>query len=200
MVIYLDESGDLGFSGGGSDHFIITFLCTDDTIGLKRAVRVTKKRYKLPKKYELKGSGSPARIKKHLLKELSKLDIEVHSIVMKKSNVIPRLRRDKNILYNYVLGRVLVPYVLTQQYVSITVDRRGPPVKLDEYLKCKVWYEKFDNVEMNILHADSRSTPEIQAVDVISYSIFRKYERKDDFLYKLIESKIERERNLVFGQ
>ena len=202
MVIYLDESGDLGFGGGGSDHFVVAFIATEDPTDIQRAVRATKRKFGLPRNYEIKGSGSSGRIRNHLLKKLSALDVEVHSIVMRKSNVLPRLRKDTNILYNYVLGLILVPYVVKQKRVKIIVDRRVVSVKsglkLDEYLKCRIWYEKLADVEMDISHKDSKFVPGIQAVDVISYSIFRKHERRDIKYYKLIRRQIRREKKLFF--
>ena len=45
--IYLDESGDLGFSfgEGSSEFFVITFISSEDNVALRRSVTRVKKRY-----------------------------------------------------------------------------------------------------------------------------------------------------------
>lgn len=47
-------------------------------------------------------------VKMNLLKKISELDIEIFSITARKKNVLDRLRKDKNILYNYILYTWLV--------------------------------------------------------------------------------------------
>ena len=200
MIIYLDESGDLGFSSGSSNYFVITFLTAKDQKPLKRAVQKVRKKHRLPAGFELKGNKTPTNIKEDLLKRLAQLDIDIYTIVMNKANVSPRLRQDTNILYNYVLGRILVPYICKQSVVTILVDRRIVSVtsgfKLNEYLAYKVWYENLADVDMHIQHEDSKWTLGIQAADVVCNSIFRKYESGDERFYNLIKEKIKEELKL----
>jgi len=202
MFIYLDESGDLGFRTGGSKYFVITFISVTNNLQLERTIREVKSKYGLHSNYEIKGSSTTARIKNELLQKISKLNIEIYSIVMNKSKVFSRIRDDKNILYNYVLGLILVPYIINQQDVNILVDRRTVSVrsgfKLDDYLEYKVWYENLADVNMNISHEDSKHNLGIQAVDVISYAIFRKYESGDVSYYDLIRHRIKKEIPLFF--
>jgi hypothetical protein len=202
VIIYLDESGDLGFSPGASDYFVISFLTTKDKTPLKRAVRKVKKKHRLAPSFELKGNTTPPKIKEDLLKRIASLDINIYAIVMNKANVSPRLRQDTNILYNYVLGLIVVPYICKQTIVTIVVDRRVVSVtsgfKLDEYLAYKVWYENLAEVDMQIQHEDSKWTLSLQAADVVCNSIFRKYESGDERLYNLICGKIKEEQQLFF--
>lgn len=200
MIIYLDESGDLGFSPGSSNYFVITFIATKDKTPLKRAVRKVKNKYQLPYSFELKGNTTPPKIKEELLKRIASLDIDISTIVMNKAKVTPRLRQDTNILYNYVLGLIVVPYICKQSLVTIVVDRRVVSVtsgfKLDEYLAYKVWYENLAEVLMQIQHEDSKWTLSLQAADVVCNSIFRKYESGDERFYNLIRGKIKEELKL----
>ncbi len=204
MTIYLDESGDLGFGSGGSKYFVISFIVTNNPDQIKRVVRDAKIKFNLPTNYEIKGSGTTPRVKNYLLQRLAQTDIEIHAIVMNKLNVYERLRSDENILYNYVLGLVLVPCLVNtgQQKVSIVVDKRIVSVtsgfKLDEYLKYKVWYENLKDVDMSIHHEDSKYTLGIQAVDVISNSIYRKYEIGDETYYNVVKSLIKENKKLFF--
>ena len=202
MFIYLDESGDLGFRAGGSKYFVITFISVTNNLQLERTIREVKSKYGLHSNYEIKGSSTTARIKNELLQKISKLNIEIYSIVMNKSKVFSRIKDDKNILYNYVLGLILVPYIINQQDVDILVDRRTVSVrsgfKLDDYLEYKVWYENLADVNMNISHEDSKHNLGIQVVDVISYAIFRKYESGDVSYYNLIRHRIKKEIPLFF--
>lgn len=202
MIIYLDESGDLGFSLRSSDYFVISFLTAKDKTFLKRTVRKVKKKHRLAPGFELKGNTTPPKIKEDLLKRLAQLDIDIYTIVMNKAKVTPRLRQDTNILYNYVLGRIVVPYICKQSVVTIMVDRRVVSVtsgfKLNEYLAYKVWYENLAEVDMQIQHEDSKWTLGIQAADVVCNSIFRKYESRDERFYNLIEGRIKEEQQLFF--
>jgi len=207
VIIYLDESGDLGFSPGSSKYFVITFIAIKDNTPLKRAVRKVKKKHRLAPSFELKGNTTPPKIKEDLLKRIASLDIEIYAIVMKKSKVSKRLRQDTNILYNYVLGRIVVPYICEpsqaqESVVTIVVDRRVVSItsgfKLDEYLAYKVWYENLAEVDIEILHEDSKWTLSLQAADVVCNSIFRKYESGDERFYNLIRGKIKEEQQLFF--
>lgn len=49
---------------------------------------------------------------------------------------------------------------------------------------------------IKISHFDSHNEEGLQAVDFISWSIFRKYEMNDNFYYSIIQNKIETERRL----
>jgi len=210
MYIYLDESGDLGFEPGGTDYFTISFIVTGNRYGLKRCVKRTKRKFKIPPEIELKGSTTRKEIKEDLLKRIGKLQVEIHSITVMKSNVESKLRKDTNILYNYMVGLSLVERILKMEKggtVTIVVDRRIISItsgfNFNEYMRYKIWYEgNRQDIALNIYHVDSHKAFSIQAIDIICNSIFRKYQRDDLSLIEVLQKqgRIKSDKSLFFGR
>jgi len=148
LYIYLDESGDLGFSGESTPYFSIAFLVIEKSVLFKRCVKRIKIKYGIPRDEELKGSTTQKEIKTALLKRIRELPVEIRSITVKKENVEDKLRMDANILYNYMVGLSLVEKILQlpkNSDVIVVVDRRITSItsgfKFDEYLRYKIWFE-----------------------------------------------------------
>jgi hypothetical protein len=208
MYIYLDESGDLGFGEGGTKYFTIAFVVMENPIDFIRRVKETKIQHNIPSYEELKGNTSREVIKKDLLYRLAKLDIEVHAITVRKKNVEPKLRKDTNILYNYVVGLSLIDRILKVPIgtkVSINVDRRIISItsgfKFNEYLRYKTWYEgQRQDIDLKINHLDSHRNYAIQGIDVICNSIFRKYNSNNYKLFNIIQDKVKSDKRLFFGK
>jgi len=208
MYVYLDESGDLGFGEGGTRYFTIAFVIVRDPVPFRRCVKAVKTKYHIPRSVELKGNTTREVIKKDLLNKFLKIDMEVHAITVKKKNVEPKLRRDTNILYNYIGGLPLVERILQEPAgtrVVITVDRRITSItsgfKFNEYLRYKIWYEKErQDIDLEIYHLDSHETYVLQGIDVICNSIFRKYNSNNYALFNIIQDKVKSDRRLFFGK
>lgn len=206
MHIYLDESGDLGFGEGGSKYFTIAFIATTDPVSLKRCVKRVKMKYHIPREVELKGNTTRPIIKKDLLSRLSRLELEIHAITVMKENVQPKLRRDPNILYNYMVGLSLIKRILEEpenSKVIITIDRRIISItsgfKFNEYVRYKVWYEAGrQDIDLEINHLDSHRSYEIQGADIICNSIFKKYNSNQYDLFNIIQNKVKSDKRLFF--
>lgn len=209
IYIYLDESGDLGFGKGGSNYFTIAFLATEEPIKVKRAVKKIKQKHKIPRSVELKANTTKRRIRKELLNKLSKLQIEIQSITVKKKNVDLKLQQDTNILYNYMVGLSLAERVVRggppNAKVIIIVDKRTVSVaygfKFNEYLKYKIWYERGrKDIDLEIHHLESQNVYNLQAIDNIVNAIFRKYDRNDSELFDIIQNIITYDKILFFNK
>jgi len=142
MYVYLDESGDLGFRQGSSRYFTIAFVVVEDPIHFIRCVKEIKIKHNIPRNVELKGNTTREVIKEELLSKFQRLDIEVHAITVRKKNVELKLRKDTNILYNYMVGLSLVERIWDKPRdakVVINVDRRIIAItsgfKFNEYLR-----------------------------------------------------------------
>ena len=208
MYVYLDESGDLGFGQGGTKYFTIAFVVMENPVLFRRCIKGVKIKYHIPRDVELKGFTTREIIKKALLNSFAKLDIEVHAITVRKKNVEPRLQRDANILYNYMVGLSLVERILEEPEdtkVVINVDRRIIAItsgfKFNEYLRYKIWYEKERrDIDLNIYHLDSHQAYAIQGIDVICNSIFKKYNSNNYTLFNIIQDKVKSDKRLFFGK
>ena len=116
------------------------------------------------------------------------------------------MREDKNILYNYILGLLLVDKLLSEDVnaqICINVDRRITSVtsgfKLNEYLRYKIWYEgKRPDINLTINHCDSQLYDAIQGIDIICNSIYKKYSSNNYQFFKIISSKVKEDRRLFF--
>ncbi len=208
MYVYLDESGDLGFEQGGTKYFTIAFAIMKNPIHFKRCVKRVKVKYDIPRDVELKGYSTSESIKKDLLNRFAKLDIEIHAITVRKKNVEPKLQRDTNIFYNYMVGLSLVERILQEppnSEVIINIDKRIISItsgaKFDEYLRLKTWYERErQDIELKIYHIDSQKSHAIQGIDIICNSIFRKYNSNNYKLFNIIQGKVKSDRRLFFGK
>lgn len=207
MYIYLDESGDLGFSESSSKYFVIAFVRLNKPEGLKRCVKRVKQKYNIPTDVELKGYETQLKIKKELLIKFSRLpDLEIYSITAQKENIKERLRTDTNIFYNYMTGLSLIEKVLEESRdseVVINIDRRIISItsgfNLEEYIKYKIWYEN-GRIDLNlkIHYIDSHNSLAIQGIDIITNAIFKRYEWGNEELFNLIRNKVKMDKKLFF--
>jgi len=208
MYVYLDESGDLGFGQRSTKYFTIAFAVVKSPVPFRRCVKRVKMKHNIPSNVELKGNTTRALVKEDLLNRFAKLDdVEVHAITVKKENVDPKLRRDPNVLYNYMVGLSLVERILEEPAnarVVINVDRRIIAIttgfNFNEYLRYKIWYEKErHDIDLEIQHLDSHEAYAIQGIDIICNSIFKKYNSNNYKLFNIIQYKVKSDRRLFFG-
>ncbi len=107
--IFLDESGDLGFSKHSTRWFVITIAIVSDFRSLERCVK--KIWHSLPEKYkkhgELHANYHDDITRKKMLKELVRIgDLKILYAVINKMNVPIEKRNEEN-LYTYTT-RVLL--------------------------------------------------------------------------------------------
>ncbi len=90
--IYIDESGDLGFSEKGSEYFVMSAIVINDEGTHNQFRRIPKKirQRKLKKSFkkqsELKFSNSSVLIREQFLTRAAKLPIKVYALIIKKEH------------------------------------------------------------------------------------------------------------------
>lgn len=212
MYIFLDESGDLGFDfqkKRTSKFFVITFLFTANKRSIEKVVSKTHR--ELKKKHKTKGGVLHAFREKsttrtRLLRRLSAKDCTVMTIYLNKKRVYTNLQNEKPVLYNYVTN-ILLDRIFSKKLISkdkkitLVASRKETNKFLNEnfkkYLSSKI---KDDHkIDLNITIKTPYEEKCLQAVDFVSWSIFRKQEYADTTYYNLIKDKIAEE-NPLFGQ
>lgn len=204
MYIYLDESGDLGFTSKSSKYFVITLLYTNDPKHIQRMLRKVRRRL-LRKKYkslpEFKSSRSDDFVKERILNGLSNEEVEISYVVLKKSEVYGYLHQKHNVLYNYLTGFLVekLPQ-LKDREIMIVADKCLSKInreKFNRYLKSKTFsnFYKIGKLlpKIQIQHKTSLEEPCLQAVDYVANAVYRKYEFNDETYYNIIKPKIKEE-------
>ncbi|MCK6462903.1 MAG: DUF3800 domain-containing protein [Candidatus Pacebacteria bacterium] len=204
--IFLDESGDLGFKKKSSKWFVFTIAMTQNARSLER---VTKKIWRPLKKRhkqlgELHAYHADNVTRKRMLSELAKIEnLKVSCVILNKQKVYIDLQNQKNYLYNYtaniLLDRLYTKEILKpKEAINLFADRKDTKNHLREnfinYLTTSM-KKRRDGGFSVVLHS-SHENKSLQAVDFISWSIFRKYEKGDYEFYEIIKNKIVDERLL----
>lgn len=209
MLIYLDESGDLGFDFANkrpSAYFVITILVTENYSVLKSAVKRTlnnKINHQKKKRIvnELKGSATTLEIKKYFYNLLMQHDDWfLHTIILDKQHLLKntKLTIDKEALYS-LLTKIVLEEIETLNHaplVHLHVDRskNSKEIKLfDDYLRTNLPSDFSGQKTLNIEHLNSEKNAGLQAADIFCYGIARKYECNDISWYDLFKDKIKRE-------
>lgn len=214
--LFLDESGELGWHQNSSKYFVIAILSTDTPKKLGNSLKKEKaKLYNLgwPKDLEIKGStlyGSnrepriPAAISDKRFEYLESIISRVldaacvpHYCVVRKSRITQNLRNAPyGIAYNYFSGKLLCR-VYKDRFngpITLIVDRRSKEthgnLPFDGYIQTHIITECEHTHAFHIRHEESHVFPGLQAVDFVSWGLFRHYEHGDNRFYKLITSKI----------
>jgi len=202
--IYIDESGDLGFSPKSSEYFIIAAIIVYDSLAIHRCFAKIR-RNKLKKKFrelpEFKFNNSGTEIRKRILSCIASADVDVAYCVLRKEQVYPHLRKNQQIVYNYLSGSLMSHII--QRYpmdksVDITVDKSLNGIQreaFDQYLVYKTFEKNHANdiasIPIQIDHVDSRREPCIQAADFIAGAMHYYYRTNDDTFSSIIEKKIQ---------
>jgi hypothetical protein len=198
MFIYLDESGDLGFDFNRkktTKKFVITLLvCNSDSTRKEfaKAVRRTlKNKLNQEKKNsrhitELKGINTTLEIKRYFFRNIKSNNWSIYTLVLNKVRVETHLQTKigKKKLYNFLARFLMEKLNLSnvQRNVELIVDRcknKEEVRDFNQYLINQLEALLSLNTDLNISHLTSQESTGLQAVDLFSWGIFRKYEYND---------------------
>lgn len=208
--IFLDESGDLGFDKSkkrASKYFIITFLIANDKKPIEKAVKAIHS--SLKKIHKQKGGALHSYREKpitrtRLLTKLSQKDIKIMTVYLNKSKVYTKLQNEKDVLYNFVTN-ILLDRICTKKLISIKetviliASRKETNKFLNQNFKNYLLIQAKNNhkLKLEIEIKTPHEEKSLQAVDFVSWAIFRKYEYDDESYYEIIKEKIYEE-NILF--
>ena len=209
MIIYLDESGDLGFDFNKpktSRKFVITLLVcdgADSAEGFRKAARRTLKNKLNHKKrnsrviQELKGTGTTLTIKQYFYRQVPDNGWRIYTVALNKVRVEENLqtKHGKKKLYNF-LARFIIEQVDLNNAapaVTLVMDRCKNKEEIKDfngYVANQLESLLPLNVPLNIYHESSQENAGLQAVDLFCWGIYRKYETLDLEWYQLYQGNI----------
>lgn len=202
LYLYLDESGDLGFdffAKKPSKYFTITVMLVNGMENRKKIAKAVKKtlqnKFKKQKATELKGSKQSIEVKKYFYRHIEPVPFEIYALTLNKRRVYDHLSQKKNRVYNFIARKVLdvIPFANATVRVGLVIDRSKSKKEIKEfndYLIRQLSGRIEPKIPLDIDHHLSHEDLPLQAVDLFSWGIFRKYERNDMEWLDIFKSKI----------
>jgi hypothetical protein len=132
MHVYVDESGDLGFSGSATKFFVVAHLELSQPFTVGKCVRRLLKDLHIKHEYaakcnELKFSKSTSKVRARVLEQVCERDFGVGFIILKKEKVKPQLRENHTVLYNFVvvdtIMRCIIPRLMPGESLTLVIDK-----------------------------------------------------------------------------
>lgn len=215
--IYIDESGDLGFSEKGSKDFIISAVVINDEETHKKFRRIPKKirqrklKKSLKKQSELKFSNSSVLIREQFLTRAAKLPIKVYVLIIKKEYTQEKLKNYLDILYNYLI-KILLEKAFTginnHDKLTICLDKCMSQKQRDNfeaYIKTEFLFLFQKLPDVKISHELSHHRPSLQVTDFICGAFGYKYNNRRlkegcDQYTSIIKERIEVEKVDLFKE
>ncbi|MBM7485931.1 MULTISPECIES: DUF3800 domain-containing protein [Bradyrhizobium] len=214
--LFIDESGELGLHERSSEFFLIAALCTENLKALEK--RVWKEKAKLindgwPKDVEIKGTsiwGSPhnPRIPEkisakrediigEILQSICAGPNKVHYSIAKKKHLSSHIMKaEYGIAYNFLCGTLLCRAYAKHFAgpLEIVVDQRSKEthskMKFDGYVETRLVGDCCHELDLTISHAESHDVPGLQAVDFLSWALFRRYESGESKFSDLLKNNV----------
>jgi hypothetical protein len=192
--VYLDETGDLGWKlnlpngRGGSSRFItISFVIVPDGKEhlTKRIVKNVYNKFGLDPSSEIKGCNLYPAIQNEFANQVIGLltrnpDIILKSVTTKKQNVNPNIRKDGNILYNYMIERSLLYHISKFDSIKLVRDNKTVKVKsqnsLADYLKVSLAFRRNSSAELIDIPSESHTCKNLIFIDWFSYIAWSYFE------------------------
>lgn len=198
--IFLDESGDLGFDFNKkrtTKYFVVTVLFTDQKRPIEKLVR--KVHAGLRKRHKIRTSILHAAKEESVnilrfCRGLAAKNCKVMTIYLDKAKVFTDLQNEKHVLYNYIVN-ILLDRIMNRRLVSqkeniiLVASKRETNKFLNQNFQDYIQRQLKSNHGTEIIVEIKTPAEEkcLQAVDIASWSIFRKYEYGDDSYYQILE-------------
>lgn len=204
VVIYLDESGDLGwkfdapYRQGGSSRFLtISAVCvpSEKKHLPRRLVKELYAKFKWPSDSERKWSIMTPDEREEFARRAKDLcvkhsDIILHAIVVRKQNVMPHIQQDPNKLYNYMTRLALLDRMAQYDVVTMVPDPRSIRVKsgnsLHDYLQTELWFTKKAVTKLTTNPADSANCLAIQFADMLAGAVQSRFEDNSTAVFQIL--------------
>jgi hypothetical protein len=188
--LFLDESGDLGFTQGSTPVFAISILHLKSASALQRAIKRARKRSlgRRAPPNEFKWSASSPKVRLAVLQQIVR---EAHMIsgvsacVVEKGWINPTFaKRREEVRYNYAVrlalerGGLFDPSTQGRR-LQLTIDARSRRATqtLAEYVDLLSGEEL--QCSLVVASEDSAGSPQLQAADFVAGSVFSAYAQSD---------------------
>ena len=223
VTVYVDESGDLGFSDKAIQRnpiFIIAYLVPEKPLRLSNDLKKFLKKIKF-KAPELKFHDDTNETRKKVLKFLNKsCGFEAGYVAISKRAVKKELREDPAILYNYlaihfVISRLVRTYNPSKIiYIIDKSMKKSRRVEFNEYaIKKAQWVatqlaktksvtfklNEFVTIpEVKVKHEDSRKDVCVQVADYLAGSVGRAFRVNREY-YDIVADKFKNQWKVTWG-
>jgi hypothetical protein len=158
---------------------------------------------KVKHEVELKATGMKDSDKELVAGKIIRLlndnpDFILGAITVKKENVLPHMRRDCNLLYNYMMGLVIPNHIKNFDEVDIVSDKRSVKVKSGntciEYLRTKVTYEMNSPAVLIDSPTESHTEYNLMFIDWVANFIWGNFEDQKEIPFNRLLPKLNHHR------
>jgi hypothetical protein len=200
--VYLDESGDLGFSDRSSKHLVVVALATAAPHTLARIVRRAHRKFSLDDGSggEFKFNRSREPLRRFFLESMAETDSWIVWGSATKSGASRRSLRDGGSLWGYVASRTVseMSRATHAKSIHLVVDRFSPRPNANRSLAIRLVNEVEAHhaghfpPKVKVSLVDSRMSEGLQVADHVAGAVFQSVERGESSYLRMIERTVVR--------
>ncbi len=197
MIIYADESGDLGWSfaaayrqGGSSRYLTIASVCVPPAKKHipKRVIKDLYATFHWRTASEKKWTDMTVTQRNAFAAAALQMcnkhpEIHLHGITVKKERVEAHIRTDKNKLYNYMIRLSLLDCMAIDDAVTFIPDPRSIKVEsgnsLHDYLQTELWFTRRVKTILTTAPVASHNCKGLQFADMLAGLIQERFEDRN---------------------
>lgn len=201
IKIALDESGNFGIDG---DYIVVGGIQISDDKSLKNFMKNQELRFrnKHPKNFEgkeIKHTNSFPAMRHYYIQKIVEKSEAIHYCTSNKTMCDQSMLKDENILYNYMVFRIVKRIVTKNQSLcklTLLLDNRTTKItrrdSLVDYLKGKIYFDlNRPDLKLDVIMLDSQNSRLIQAADFIAGCVYHFYTHNNELCYNLIKEKLD---------
>lgn len=200
VEVYLDESGDLGFSPRSSRHIVVAVIAFHGSYVPGRLVRAARKRLSPNDRrmVELKFNKSPDRLRRLLLADVAKTDCQIAWCAVEKYRLPSRSVVESGQLLHSMSALAVseISRMTRAKSIAVVVDKRWTKerlrAELDSCLEDAVesCHSGHFAPSVRVSHLDSMTSAGLQLADFVAGAVFRSIERADESYLGIIRERI----------
>lgn len=198
--VALDESGNFGRKG---DYIVVGGIQYSNSKPIKNFMKKQelkfRKKYPCFEKQEIKHTNAYPAMRYHYIEKIAEKSDFIHYCVSNKRRVDKGMLDDENILYNYMVYRIVYRVIDSNPNIkelNLLLDNRTIRItrrhSLIDYIKGKVYFDlERPDITINIEMFDSGNSRIIQAADFIAGSIYHYYTHNNELCYNILKEKLD---------